>query len=186
MRNEINIFLNNMKNILPYDLIKYIFHIIVHDKNIYIIQKQKKLKYILNKDIINFHNTYYYDNNYMIYRNPNNQFILKKISDNSLNTISLYSDNSSNIILNQSENSVVLFNSNKVNEYESEQKIIKLNIIYIQDYNTNECFLSNIKKIINGKTRILYKTSISNKLYIKHKGKMVRYTEYKDCVKSKM
>ena len=135
MRNNIDEFIDNMEKILSYDMIKYIINIIYNDENLKIIKKQKKLKWILNKDIINFHNTYYYDNNCMIYRNEYNQFILKNLALNQNNTFSLYSNNStSNIILNNQDDNIILFNTNN-NEYDDNgiliEKKITLNIMYI-------------------------------------------------------
>jgi hypothetical protein len=80
--NDIESFLNMMERMLSGDLLKHIISIVCLDKNMSIIKKQKKLKYKLNKDVIKLFNTYYYDNNFLLYRNEKNQFILENISLN--------------------------------------------------------------------------------------------------------
>ncbi len=120
MLRDINSFLNMMENILSYDIIKDIINIIYKDFNISIVKRQKLLKYQLNKDIIRFHNTYYYDKNYLIYKNNLNQMVLKQKKSNTLHKISLYSDsdNSSNLILNDNNDEIILFtNQNNIKLY---------------------------------------------------------------------
>ena len=80
--NDIDSFLNMMENMLSADLLKHIVSMVCLDKNLSIIKKQKELKYKLNKDVIKLFNTYYYDNNFLLYRNERNQFILENISLN--------------------------------------------------------------------------------------------------------
>ena len=80
--NDIESFLNMMENMLSADLLKHIVSMVCLDKNLSIIKKQKGLKYKLNKDVIKLFNTYYYDNNFLLYRNEKNQFILENISLN--------------------------------------------------------------------------------------------------------
>ena len=80
--NDIDSFLNMMENMLSVDLLKHIVSMVCLDKNLSIIKKQKELKYKLNKDVIKLFNTYYYDNNFLLYRNERNQFILENISLN--------------------------------------------------------------------------------------------------------
>jgi hypothetical protein len=132
---NIDNYINTMINMLSNDLIKDIINIIYKDYNLKIIKKQKRLKYILNKDIINFHNIYYYDNKYMIYRNENNQVLLKNLISNQMNNISLYNVSSSNIIINNNHNDnndIILFDINNDNESLINKKI-NLNIIYRYD-----------------------------------------------------
>jgi hypothetical protein len=82
------------------------------DKNMLIIKKQKKLKAKLNKDVVKLFNTYYYDNNFMVYRNEHNQFILENISMNNKH-IRVCSNNTNHSIsteLNDDNvNEIVLF-----------------------------------------------------------------------------
>ena len=65
---------NKMEQILNNDIIKKILSII----NINIIKKQKKLKYKLNEEIIEYKDLYYKDKNYIIFRNKFDDLVLKK------------------------------------------------------------------------------------------------------------
>jgi|LakMenE01Jun11ns_1017448.scaffolds.fasta_scaffold9959515_17 hypothetical protein len=112
MNDDIESYMNTMQNILSTDLIRYIVSIAFMDKNMLIIKKQKKLKAKLNKDVVKLFNTYYYDNNFMVYRNEHNQFILENISMNNKH-IRVCSNNTNHSIsteLNDDNvNEIVLF-----------------------------------------------------------------------------
>lgn len=112
MNDDIESYMNTMQNILSTDLIRYIVSIAFMDKNMSIIKKQKKLKAKLNKDVVKLFNTYYYDNNFMVYRNEHNQFILENISMNNKH-IRVCSNNTNHSIsteLNDDNvNEIVLF-----------------------------------------------------------------------------
>jgi hypothetical protein len=112
MNDDIESYMNTMQNILSTDLIRYIVSIASMHENISIIKKQKRLKAKLNKDVVKLFNTYYYDNNFMVYRNEHNQFILENISMNNKH-IRLCSNNRNQSIsteLNDDNvNEIVLF-----------------------------------------------------------------------------
>lgn len=113
--NDIEIYLNKMENILNIDIIKKILTII----NIDIINKQKKLKFTLNKEIKEYRDIYYKDKNYIIFRNEYDNLILKKRNNfvknnykffklndlDNLDSSSNYIIHSSNLIMNNISNS---------------------------------------------------------------------------------
>jgi len=113
--NDIEIYLNKMENILNNDIIKKILTII----NIDIINKQKKLKFTLNKEIKEYRDIYYKDKNYIIFRNEYDNLILKKRNNfvknnykffklnnlDNLDSSSNYVIHSSNLIMNNISNS---------------------------------------------------------------------------------
>jgi hypothetical protein len=110
--NDIESYLNKMENILNSDIIKKILTII----NIDIINKQKKNKFTLNKEIKEYKDIYYKDKNYIIFRNEYDNLILKKRNNyvknnykffklNNLDSSSNYVIHSSNLIMNNISNS---------------------------------------------------------------------------------
>jgi hypothetical protein len=113
--NDIEIYLNKMENILNNDIIKKILTII----NIDIINKQKRLKFTLNKEIKEYRDIYYKDKNYIIFRNEYDNLILKKRNNfvknnykffklndlDNLDSSSNYIIHSSNLIMNNISNS---------------------------------------------------------------------------------
>lgn len=153
MRNDIESFLTCMQSILTDDMIKYIVQLVSIDKNIQTIKKQKHLKLQLNKDIIKLFNTYYYDDNFILYKNEHNQFILENMGLINKH-IYIYSNRlveAQNEVVqnNTSPNQMVLYNqtanttdqivlfddtSNQV-MYDDNgfvlQRRIKLNIVYV-------------------------------------------------------
>lgn len=135
MKNDINSFLNLMEDMLSYDILKQIILLVYKDQNMAVIKKQKLLKYRINSDIIKVHNIYYYDNNFMIYKNQSDQFILEKISVNNMNNISFYSNDSNLLLSNDCTNEIVLFDNNQEQAYDENglpvQRRIKLNIVYV-------------------------------------------------------
>ena len=93
MRNNIDNFFNLMETILPNDIIKHIIYNINLKSNLLIIKKQRNLKNKINKDIIKLFNTYYRDNNFLLYKNNKGQFILENHRINN-NNILIYSNRS--------------------------------------------------------------------------------------------
>lgn len=154
MRNEIDSFLDIMESMLSYDILKHIVQLISTDKNQMIIKKQKQLKLQLNKDIIKLFNTYYYDNNFILYKNDNNQFVLENMSLTN-KQIYIYSnkplhEQENEIVENDQQHQMILHNQSSTNttneivlfEEGSNQELyddngfaiqrrIKLNIVYI-------------------------------------------------------
>lgn len=136
MDHDIESFLNMMDEMLTFDIIKYIVTMISNEKNMLIIHKEQALKKSVNKDIIKLFNTYYYDNNFIVYKNEHGQFILQ---NNNLNNkhISLYKrshdeDNQLMLINENNENEIVLFNENIDNENETPIiRKIHLDIFYM-------------------------------------------------------
>jgi len=114
-------YFDKMFEILNEDIVKKIILYI----NIDIIKKQKKLKKELNNQIKEYKNVFYNDKNYLIYRNLDNNLILKnkknnlsnyklvKLNNNSSNydydinnTSNIIINNDSNIIMNNLNNNV--------------------------------------------------------------------------------
>ena len=114
-------YFDKMFEILNEDIVKKIMLYI----NIDIIKKQKKLKKILNNEINEYKNVFYNDKNYLIYKNLDNNFILKnkknnlsnykliKLNNNTSNydfdinnTSNIIINNDSNIIMNNLNNNI--------------------------------------------------------------------------------
>jgi hypothetical protein len=136
MNHDIESFLYIMHQMLPMDIIKHIVGLICTAKNIAIIQKQKQLKTKLNHDIIKLFNTYYYDNNFLLYRNEHNQFILENIS---LDKKHIYLSSNRQAISNELQsndiNQIVLFEQPTDVEYDENglpiQRRIRLDVVYV-------------------------------------------------------
>lgn len=107
-------YFDKMFEILNEDIVKKIMLYI----NIDIIKKQKKLKKILNNEINEYKNVFYNDKNYLIYRNLDNNLILKNKKNNLSNykliklnnNTSNYNfniNNTSNIIINNDSNIIM-------------------------------------------------------------------------------
>ena len=125
---DIDMFLDTMENILPYDLILYTLSYYLREYNIKIIVQQKLLKKLLNQSILSLFNTYYCDNSIMLYKNKNNQMVLKQKADNKCY---LYSNtqNVHNEIIDPQNTETVLFNY--PDDQIVQQRKIKLYIVYI-------------------------------------------------------
>jgi hypothetical protein len=114
-------YFDKMFEILNEDIVKKIMLYI----NIDIIKKQKKLKKILNNEIKEYKSVFYNDKNYLIYRNLDNNLILKnkknnlsnykliKLNNNTSNydfdinnTSNIIINNDSNIIMNNLNNNI--------------------------------------------------------------------------------
>lgn len=114
-------YFDKMFEILNEDIVKKIILYI----NIDIIKKQKKLKKELNNQIKEYKNVFYNDKNYLIYRNLDNNLILKnkknylsnykliKLNNNTSNydfdinnTSNIIINNDSNIIMNNLNNNI--------------------------------------------------------------------------------
>ena len=109
-----NSYFDKMFEILNEDIVKKIILYI----NIDIIKKQKKLKKELNIQIKEYKNVFYNDKNYLIYRNLDNNLILKNKKNNLSNykliklnkNTSNYdfdNNNTSNIIINNDSNIIM-------------------------------------------------------------------------------
>lgn len=107
-------YFDKMFEILNEDIVKKIMLYI----NIDIIKKQKKLKKILNNEVKEYKNVFYNDKNYLIYRNLDNNLILKNKKNNLSNykliklnnNTSNYNfniNNTSNIIINNDSNIIM-------------------------------------------------------------------------------
>ena len=131
MYSNINLtaFISKMLDTLNLDVIKKIQYYI----NIDIINKQKLLKFKLNKEIRKYNTIYYKDAKYLIYNNNNSIFInnryniktdykLIKLDNNNSNILL---DNSSNISLDNSSN--ILLDNN--NTYDNDIDVPLLNNI---------------------------------------------------------
>ncbi len=123
---DIDMFLDTMEKILPQDLIVYTLSYYLREYNIKIIVRQKLLKKLLNQSILSLFNTYYSDNSIMLYKNKNNQMVLKQRADNKCY---LYSNtqNVHNEIIDPQNTETVLFNYPEV----TNPRKIKLYIVYI-------------------------------------------------------
>ena len=119
---------NKMEQILNNDIIKKILSII----NINIIKKEKKLKYKLNEEIIEYKDLYYKDKNYIIFRNKFDDLVLKKKNiyiDYKYNFLKLanYNEKSSNIILHNN----IINNSNIIMSNLSNSSNFKIVVKYL-------------------------------------------------------
>jgi len=155
MRNDIESFLTAMDSTLSHDLIKYIVQIVSTDRNLQIIKRQKQFRFQLNKDIIKLFNTYYYDDNFILYKNEYNQFVLENLGIKN-KQIYIYSNRQNHetnqpllqntsaetqmVLANQSSsdhtNEIILFDQNQNQELYDEngfpiQRRIRLDIVYI-------------------------------------------------------
>lgn len=128
MNTDIDIFIDKMTTTLNYDLTQFIISMIYKEYNAKIILKQKKLKIQLNKNILSVFNTYYHDNSIMIYRNSQNQMVLKNFKANQNNQLYLCNQEQQNEIVQSDSNDTVLFNCPPE---EMPQRNIKLYIVYI-------------------------------------------------------
>lgn len=120
MRHDIELFLTKMQDILSEDLIKHIVYIVGVEKNIQTIKRQRQYKVQLNKDIIKLFNTYYYDNNFILYKNEHNQFILENMAIKN-KQIYVYSNKpieSQNEIVESNQNQLVLHNQSSADTSE--------------------------------------------------------------------
>ena len=107
-------YFDKMFEILNEDIVKKIILYI----NIDIIKKQKKLKKELNNQIKEYKNVFFNDKNYLIYRNLDNNLILKnkknnlsnykliKLNNNTSN-YDFDTNNTSNIIINNDSNIII-------------------------------------------------------------------------------
>ena len=93
MRDNIEIFLTKMDDMLTTDLIRVISNKINKDKNMDIIKKQKEKKKHLCKEILKLFNTFYSDKNFVLYRNNNNEFVIENVTPNPNQQVYLYSNN---------------------------------------------------------------------------------------------
>jgi len=98
MRDNIELFLNTMDDILSTDLKKHIAEIINIKNNIKIIRQQKDFKYKLNVEILKLFNTCYFDSNFSIYKNNRNQLVFENISLGN-NQVYLFANNNQPLTL---------------------------------------------------------------------------------------
>lgn len=138
MRNNIETFFKIMEERIPSELITHIIrNYIYYPINKKIIQKQKILKRILDKEMLKFFGILHYDRNFIVYRNNNGQVILE--NNYVLSNIHLFShqENSNTLISsNQNTNEIVLFNNINNNQFLDENGIIRprrihLSIVYV-------------------------------------------------------
>jgi len=128
MRNTGDVFIKMMADMLNPDLIKSIITII----NIDIIKKQKRLKRQLMLDIKKLFNIYYYDNNFLMYLNENNQIVLQNIGINSqYNNISLYNTTNPN-----TENQIVPYNPNNQTLIINNQDAVNTETVILDNFQT--------------------------------------------------
>lgn len=142
MRNDINLFLSEMENVLSDDMILHIIVTYVYkEANIRTIKKQKKIKRLVCVDLIKFCGLCYSDRNISLYRNQRDQIVLENFSADS--RFFLYSEREQvqqqHMLEHERQtdkNEIILFN-NPTNQvvYDANgfpvQKKIKLYIMYI-------------------------------------------------------
>jgi hypothetical protein len=135
---DIDIFIDLMDKILTKDMIRYIVSMIYKDTNLKIINEQKKLKLLLHKEL----NKCYIDDNFMLYKNSQNQYVLHGLQQTFLNNhkLYLYSKNNNTYIQNSNlsvcDNEILLIdNINREILYDEngfpKKHVIKLQILYI-------------------------------------------------------
>lgn len=122
-----------MKQLLTHDMIHYIItEYIYKDRNLQIIRNQREYKIKLNKELSDMFNVYYNDNNFKLYKNKNNQFVLR----NHTKDKQFYMCVNNNIVPVNNANDVndlVLFQNQQNYDENGEpiQRRIKLYIVYI-------------------------------------------------------
>jgi hypothetical protein len=128
-RTDIDNFIETMKLMLPTDLQQLILREYIYkERNLQIIKKQKETKVTLNKELLYMFNVFYDDNNLKLYKNQNNQYVLR----NYLKNKQFYICTANNeIIPVNNTNELVLFEPQYDMNGHPIQRRIKLNIVYI-------------------------------------------------------
>lgn len=123
MSKNIDIFLGKMETILTRDLIIYILKIVYNSHNKKLICDQKEKKKNVISELNNMFNVYYNDDKIMIYKNKNNQIMLKNYVKNS--SCYLYNmQQPPSSVPDDEENQLVLLD-------EPSRRNIKLYVIYM-------------------------------------------------------
>ena len=104
MRDNINNFLSLMDIILPCDLKKHIIGLMCTENNMDIIQKQKQRKRTLNEAILKSCNTFYSDNNFILYQQKKNQLVVENIKHNPTHNMQIFHKSNNSIIPIQTHN----------------------------------------------------------------------------------
>jgi hypothetical protein len=129
---QIDSFIDKMKHILTPDIIEFIVgEYIYKERNLQVIRKQKTFRVRLNRELYDMFNVYYDDNNFKLYKNENNQFVLRNHTKDKQFYMCANNDIVSVPVNNA--NDLVLF-ENQQNYDENGQPIqrrIKLYILYI-------------------------------------------------------
>jgi hypothetical protein len=127
---QIDSFIERMKYILTPDMIEFIVCEYIYKKhNLQVVRNQKQLKVKLNKELSDMFNVYYDDNNFKLYKNENNQFVLR----NHIIDKQFYLCGNNDIVPINNTNDLVLF-ENQQNYDENGipiQRKIKLYIVYM-------------------------------------------------------
>ncbi len=133
---QIDSFIDKMKYILTPDMVEFIVsEYIYKERNLQVIRKQKHFRVRLNQELYDMFNVYYDDNNFKLYKNENNQFVLR----NHTKDKKIYMCANNDIVpvpvnnANANANDLVLF-ENRQNYDENGQPIqrrVKLYILYI-------------------------------------------------------
>lgn len=126
MRDNIELFLDTMDDILPTDLKKHIVTIINIKNNIGIIRKQKQSKNSLNKQVLKLFNTCYFDNNFSLYRNERNQIVFQNISLGN-NQVFLFANNNTTQQASEIENNQLVPYNNIANSISNGTSQLVLN-----------------------------------------------------------
>lgn len=123
---SIDSFIDKMIEMLPTDLLTYFLTEYVYkQRNLQIIRQQKAYRITLNKELFDIFNVYYHDNNFKLYRNRSNQYVLHNNLDIKNKQIFICTPNNEIIPANDS-NELVLFNNQ-----EPQNRRIKVYIVYM-------------------------------------------------------
>lgn len=109
MEKDINSFMDKMELFLDQDTLKYIVDLVHKDNNKNTIMKTKKLKGQLNNSIVKLFNTFYIDQNVLIYKLNDENIVLENLRPSVNPNLSIYQKNSNtDTVYNVDQNSVVI------------------------------------------------------------------------------
>lgn len=121
-----------MEDMLSTDLIRYILNFYFREYNLTIIKRQKEVKVNVLKELLDIMNSYYDDNNIKLYKNKQNQFVVRQ--SNNCRMV-LYSASQNTEVSEEQQqaadaNEIVLFQDFN-NMQIQQQRHVKLYIVYI-------------------------------------------------------
>ena len=111
MEKDINSFMDKMDNMLDYDTKKYIVELVHKETNKKTIAKTKTAKSKLNLSILKLFNTFYVDNNILLYKLDQENIVLENLRPSVNPHLSIFQKNQSGDGHNDysnSENSVII------------------------------------------------------------------------------
>ena len=124
--------LSMMEEMLSADLIRYILSFYFKDHNMAIIKKQKELKVNVLQELLDMMNSYYDDNNIKLYKNKQDQFVVRQ--SNNCRMVLYSASQNAEVSEEQQQaadaNEIILFQDFN-NMQIQQQRRVKLYIVYI-------------------------------------------------------